>query len=127
VVICTALIPGRRAPLLVSEEAVAGMAPGSVIVDLAAPNGGNCALTRPGVAADSAGVRIYGPLNLPAEMPVHASQMYARTVAALIAYFARDGRFAPAEDDEIFRGMCVTAGGRVVNERVRALLSSVAA
>jgi NAD(P) transhydrogenase subunit alpha len=127
VVICTALVPGRRAPLLVSEEAVGGMQPGSVIVDLAAPNGGNCALTQPGVAAHAGGVRIFGPLNLPADMPVHASQMYARTMAALVGYFAKDGAFAPAEDDEIFRGMCVTAGGQVVNERVRALLAAAPA
>lgn len=127
VVICTALVPGRPAPLLVSEQAVAGMAAGSVIVDLAAPNGGNCALTHPGVASHAGGVRIYGPLNLPAEMPVHASQMYARTMAALVGYFARDGAFAPAEGDEIFRSMCVTAGRQVVNERVRALLSAVPA
>jgi H+-translocating NAD(P) transhydrogenase subunit alpha len=121
VVICTALIPGRPAPLLVSEEAVRGMAPGSVVVDLAAPNGGNCALTRPGEDVDAGGVLILGPLNLPAEMPVHASQMYARTVAAMIADFTKDGAFAPDVEDEIFRGACVARGGEIVHERLRAL------
>jgi H+-translocating NAD(P) transhydrogenase subunit alpha len=121
VVICTALIPGRAAPLLVSEAAVRGMAPGSVVVDLAAPNGGNCALTRPGEDADVGGVRILGPLNLPADMPVHASQMYARTVAAMIADFTKDGAFAPDVEDEIFRGACVARGGEIVHERLVAL------
>lgn len=119
VVISTAQIPGRPAPLLITEDAVARMAPGSVVVDLAAPNGGNCALTRPGELAEHGGVRVYGPLNLPAEMPLHASQMYARTVTAMIEEFTREGAFAPAEDDEIFREACVTRGGEVVHARVR--------
>ena len=127
VVVATALIPGRPAPLLVSDDAVRRMAPGSVIVDLAAPNGGNCALTVPGEAAEVGGVTILGPLNLPADMPVHASQMYARTVAAMIQEFVKDGAWAPAEDDDIFRGACVARGGEVVNERVRALLGAVPA
>jgi NAD(P) transhydrogenase subunit alpha len=119
VVICTALIPGRRAPLLVSAEAVHAMPPGSVVVDLAAPNGGNCALTRPGEGVQAGGARVLGPLNLPAEMPMHASQMYARTVAALVTDFTRDGRFDPDPEDEIFRAACITRGGEVVHERVR--------
>ncbi|HEU0016152.1 MAG TPA: Re/Si-specific NAD(P)(+) transhydrogenase subunit alpha [Longimicrobium sp.] len=122
VVVTTALVPGMPAPRLISEEAVRGMKPGSVIVDLAAPNGGNCALTRPGEAVDAGGVRILGPLNLPAEMPVHASQMYARTVAAMITEFAKDGAFTRDFADEVFREACVTHDGAVVHERVRALL-----
>jgi NAD(P) transhydrogenase subunit alpha len=122
VVIATALIPGRPAPLLVSEDAVRGMAPGSVVVDLAAPNGGNCALTRPDESIDVNGVRILGPLNLAAEMPLNASQMYARTLSAMILEWLKDGAFTPAEDDEIFRSACVVRGGEVVNERVRAML-----
>lgn len=122
VVVSTALIPGRRAPLLVSEDAVRAMAPGSVVVDLAAPNGGNCALTQPGEAVDVNGVRVFGPLNLPAEMPLHASQMYARTVAAMIQEWLKDGVFAPPEDDDIYRSARVVHGGDVVNERVRAML-----
>jgi H+-translocating NAD(P) transhydrogenase subunit alpha len=126
VVISTALIPGRRAPLLVSEAGVRGMAPGSVVVDLAAPNGGNCALTRPGETVDAAGVRVLGPLNLPAEVPVHASQMYARTVAAMIGSLLKDGAFAPDPEDEIFRGACVARGGEIVHEGVRARLPASA-
>jgi NAD(P) transhydrogenase subunit alpha len=122
VVVSTALIPGRRAPLLVSEDAVRRMAPGSVIVDLAAPNGGNCALTRPGETADVGGVRVLGPLNLAAEMPLHASQMYARTLSAMILEWVREGAFAPPEEDDIYRAACVVRGGEVVNERVRAML-----
>jgi NAD(P) transhydrogenase subunit alpha len=122
VVISTALIPGRRAPLLVSEEGVRRMEPGSVVVDLAAPNGGNCALTRPGEVVDAGGVRVVGPLNLAAEMPVHASQMYARTVSAMILEWLKDGEFAPPAEDDIYRAACVARGGEVVNERVRAML-----
>ncbi|MDQ3555268.1 MAG: Re/Si-specific NAD(P)(+) transhydrogenase subunit alpha [Gemmatimonadota bacterium] len=125
VVITTALIPGRPAPLLITEAAVRAMAPGSVILDIAAPNGGNCALTRPGEMTEAGGVRIFGPLNLAAEMPLHASQMYARTVAATIAEFTRDGAFRPDPDDEIFRDVCVARGGEVVHPRVRSLLDPI--
>lgn len=123
VVIATALIPGRPAPTLVTEEAVRGMKPGSVIVDLAAPNGGNCAATRPGETTVAHGVTILGPLNLPAEMAVHASQMYARTIAAMVLAFYKDDRFTHDFEDEVFRGACLTHGGEVVNERVRSLLT----
>lgn len=126
VVICTALVPGMPAPPLVSEDAVKAMAPGSVIIDLAAPNGGNCALTRRGGTAEVGGVRIFGPLNLPAEMPVHASQMYARTVAAMIEEFVKDDAFATDFADEIFKGACVTHVGQVANDRVRAMLEKAA-
>ncbi|HEU0080330.1 MAG TPA: hypothetical protein VFQ76_21965, partial [Longimicrobiaceae bacterium] len=123
VVVTTALVPGMRAPLLVTEQAVREMAPGSVVVDVAAPNGGNCELTRPGeTVLVGQGVRILAPLNLAAEMPMHASQMYSRTVAAMIGEFVKDGTFTPDFDDEIFRGSCVAHGGEVANERVRALL-----
>jgi NAD(P) transhydrogenase subunit alpha len=122
VVISTALIPGRRAPLLVSADAVRRMAPGSVVVDLAAPNGGNCALTQPGQTAEIDGVRVLGPLNLPAEMPLNASQMYARTLSAMILEWLKDGAFTPPADDDIFRAACVVRDGEVVNERVRAML-----
>jgi NAD(P) transhydrogenase subunit alpha len=124
VVISTALIPGRRAPLLVSDDGVRRMEPGSVVVDLAAPNGGNCALTRPGEVVDAGGVRVMGPLNLPAEMPVHASQLYARTVLAMITEWLKDGEFVPPSEDDIYRAACVTRGGEVVNERVLGLLAA---
>jgi len=124
VVISTAQVPGRRAPVLITEEAVAAMQPGSVIIDLAAPSGGNCVLTRPGETVVHNGVQIVGPLNLPAEMPVHASQMYARTLLAMIQEFATSEGFQPDFEDEIFQGACVTYNGEVVNERVRALLAA---
>ncbi len=127
VVVATALIPGRRAPLLVSEQAVRGMAAGSVVMDLAAPNGGNCAVTRPGEVVEAGGARVFGPLNLPGEMPMHASQMYARTLAAMIGELVRDGELALPLDDEIFQAVCVARGGQVVHERVRAALAAVPA
>ena len=127
VVITTALVPGMPAPLLVSEDAVRAMQPGSVIVDLAASNGGNCALTRRGGTVEEAGVRIFGPLNLPAEMPVHASQMYSRTVAAMITEFVKDGVFVTDFDDEIFKGACLTHAGEIANDRVRGMLQKPAA
>lgn len=124
VVISTALIPGRPAPVLITERGVEGMQSGAVIVDLAAANGGNCALTRPDERVVHAGVQILGPTNLPASMPLHASQMYARTVAALLTEFTADGAFSPDFDDEIVQGACVTHGGDVVHERVRSLVNS---
>jgi NAD(P) transhydrogenase subunit alpha len=124
VVVTTALVPGMRAPLLVTEEAVRDMAPGSVVVDVAAPNGGNCAATRPGeTVLTPNGVRVLGPLNLAAEMPMHASQMYSRTVAAMIGEFVKEGTFTPDFEDEIFCGACVAHGGEVANDRVRGLLA----
>ncbi len=124
VVISTAQVPGRRAPVLITGEAVAAMQAGSVIIDLAAPNGGNCVFTQPGETVVHQGVQIVGPLNLPAEMPVHASQMYARTLLAMIQEFATSEGFKPNFEDEIFRGVCLTYNGEVVNERVRALLAA---
>jgi len=122
VVISTALIPGRPAPLLINEEAVAAMDPGSVIMDLAAPNGGNCALTATGETVVEDDVRIHGPTNLPAEMPVHASQLYAKTISSMVQEFTEEGMFTPDFDDEIFEGACLTHGGEVRNDRVRDLL-----
>lgn len=125
VVLTTALIPGRPAPLLLTDDAVAAMAPGSVIVDLAAPNGGNCAATTPGETIEVGGVAVLGPLDLAAEMPLHASDMYGRTVAALVMDFLNDdGSFRADLEDEILAGAVVTHGGAVVHPRVLALLAS---
>ena len=124
VVISTALIPGRPAPVLITERGVEGMPSGSLILDLAAANGGNCTLTRADERVVHRGVQILGPTNLAATMPLHASQMYARTVTALLTEFTADGAFAPDFDDEIVRGACVTHGGEVVHERVRGLVNS---
>ena len=124
VVISTALIPGRPAPLLINEAAVEAMAPGSVIVDLAAPNGGNCAYTQADDPVTEHRVTILGPTNLPAEMPVHASQLYAETISALVESCIADGQFQLDFDDEVFAGACLTHDGTVRNDRVRDLLST---
>ena len=123
VVISTALIPGRAAPVLITEDGVEGMQPGSVILDLAAANGGNCAVTQADERVVHHDVQVFGPTNLPATMPLHASQMYARTLTALVTEFTADGAFAPDFEDEIVRGACVTHDGDVVHERVRGLLT----
>ncbi|MEM1125379.1 MAG: Re/Si-specific NAD(P)(+) transhydrogenase subunit alpha [Bacteroidota bacterium] len=124
VVVSTALIPGRPAPVLINEEAVRGMAPGSVIVDMAAPNGGNCALTEPGETVTAHGVQITGPLNVPALMPYHASQLYARVIMAMVQAYTTETGFHPDFEDEVFRGACVTHGGEIVHERVRQRLEA---
>jgi NAD(P) transhydrogenase subunit alpha len=107
VVITTALVPGRPAPLLITAEAVRSMGSGSVIVDLAAEAGGNCELTEPGEEVVREGVTILGPLHLPETMPVHASQLYARNVSALLAHLAPEGELRLDWDDEITAGTCV--------------------
>jgi NAD(P) transhydrogenase subunit alpha len=108
VVITTALIPGRAAPRLIPASAVAAMRPGSVIVDLAAEAGGNCELTEPGEEVVRKHVTIVGPTNLPSSMPFHASQLYARNVAALLQHLAPEGELALDFEDEITAGACVT-------------------
>ncbi len=118
VVITTAAVPGKRAPVLVTADMVAAMAPGSVIVDVAAERGGNCELTRPGETVVEHGVSILGPLNLAATVPYHASQLYARNVATFVAHLVRDGQLAFDLADEITRETLVTRGGQVVHERV---------
>ncbi len=124
VVVTTAQVPGRKAPLLVTKEAASAMKPGSVIVDLAAASGGNCELTAPDMWCRRGGVHIYGPTNLPATMPIDASHLYARTVAAMVEEFARDGNFVPDMEDEIFTGALLTHDGSVTNDRVRQLLAT---
>jgi NAD(P) transhydrogenase subunit alpha len=115
VVVTTALVPGRRAPILISGDAVAAMRPGSVIVDLAAEAGGNCELTVPGETVVRHGVGIVGLRNLPATVPYHASQMYARNVSALLLHIVRDGEVALDLEDEILADACITHDGRVVS------------
>jgi len=122
VVVSTALIPGRPAPRLINEAAVEAMKPGSVIMDLAAPNGGNCVLTEAGTAITAYGVTINGPTNLPAEMPVHASQLYAKTLAAFVEEFVDEGAFQADFEDDIFSGACVTHDGQVIHDRVKELV-----
>jgi NAD(P) transhydrogenase subunit alpha len=127
VVITTALVPGRPAPKLVTAEAVEGMRPGSVIVDLAGESGGNCELTTPGAVAVEHDVTIVSPLNLPAQMPEHASQLYARNVLALLELMLdQHGELALDFDDEIIAGACVVRDGEIVNEAARALVAASA-
>ena len=108
VVITTALVPGRPAPRLVTAEAVEGMRAGSVIVDLAGETGGNCELTEPGKIVVKHDVTIASPLNLPATMPEHASELYARNVWSLLELMVKDGRIAPDFTDEVLAKSCVT-------------------
>jgi NAD(P) transhydrogenase subunit alpha len=122
VVITTAAVPGQRAPVLVTGEMVAGMAPGSVIVDLAAERGGNCELTRPGETVVTHEVTIVGPLNLASTIPYHASQMYSRNITAFLCHLIKDGALAIDTADEITRETLVTWQGRIANRRVRQAL-----
>ncbi|HEX5226040.1 MAG TPA: Re/Si-specific NAD(P)(+) transhydrogenase subunit alpha [Solirubrobacteraceae bacterium] len=128
VVITTALVPGRPAPRLVTAEAVEGMTPGSVIVDLAGEAGGNCELTEPGQTVVRHDVKIVSPLNLPAAMAEHSSQLFARNVLALLELFvAEDGSMQLDFEDEIVKGACVVREGQVVHEGARAALEAAAA
>jgi NAD(P) transhydrogenase subunit alpha len=122
VVIPTALVPGQRAPILITEEMVRGMRAGSVIVDLAAEQGGNCALTEPGQEIVRHGVMIIGPMNLPSTVPFQASEMYARTVTNYLVHLLKDGRPHLDLDDELTRGPLVTHRGEVLHEVVKAKL-----
>jgi NAD(P) transhydrogenase subunit alpha len=108
VVITTALVPGRPAPRLVTAAAVEGMKPGSVVVDLAGETGGNCELTEPGQTVVRHDVTIAAPLNLPASMPEHASELYSKNITALLSLLLTDGKLAPDFDDEVIAAACVT-------------------
>jgi len=122
VVITTAAVPGKRSPVLVTEDMVAGMQPGSVIVDLAAERGGNCELTKADQAVVAHGVTIFGPTNLPATVPYHASFMYARNVTTFVTHLVKDKQLTLDMDDEITRETLVTRDGQVVHERIRGLI-----
>jgi NAD(P) transhydrogenase subunit alpha len=124
VVIPTALVPGKRAPVLISEEMVRSMRPGSVLVDLAAEQGGNCALTEPGQEVVKHGVTIIGPINLPSTVPFHASQMYARTVTNYLMHLLKEGKVQLDLNDELTRGPLVTHRGDVVHEAVKQALGA---
>ena len=119
-VITTALVPGQAAPVLITEDAVRGMRPGAVIVDLAAEAGGNCAATEPGKTVVHDGITVVGELNLPSTMPVHASQMYSRNVLSLLTHLIHDGELVLDFEDEITRATCVTHDGRALKETVSA-------
>jgi NAD(P) transhydrogenase subunit alpha len=114
VVITTAAVPGRKAPVLLTTSMVEGMAPGAVVVDMAADQGGNCELTKAGEVVDHKGVHIVGMANPPSGMPTHASFLYARNVANVLALMGPEGTLAPDWDDEIVQGMCVLRDGAAV-------------
>lgn len=124
VVITTALIPGKTAPILVTTDMVAGMKPGAVVVDLAAERGGNCEVTRADEVVVSNGVTILGPSNLPATVPYHASQMYAKNISALLLHLIKDSTLLLDLDEEITAGTLVSHNGEVIHPRVKALLES---
>ncbi len=126
VVITTAAVAGRKAPMLITEEAVQGMHPGSVILDLAAEGGGNCELTRPGEKVEYDGVTILGPTDLPSTVAHHASQMYARNVAAFLENLVKEGQLDLNLEDEIIRDTLLSHQGELVNPRVRELLAQPA-
>jgi NAD(P) transhydrogenase subunit alpha len=119
VIITTAQVPGRRAPILITADAVRGMSPGSVIVDLAGDSGGNCELTQAGETVVEDGVTIIAPLDLPSEMATHASQLYAKNVENLLGLLVSEGELSLDFDDEILAGACITHGGEIKNERAR--------
>jgi H+-translocating NAD(P) transhydrogenase subunit alpha len=118
IVITTAVVPGKKAPVLITSDMIAKMAPGSVIVDLAAERGGNCEATRPGEIVVEHDVKIIGHINLASEVPYHASQMYARNLTAFVLHLVKDGRLR-TNDDEIVRETRLTEQGEIVNRRVR--------
>jgi len=122
VVITTAAIPGKKAPVLITGDMLKGMPPGSVVVDLAAERGGNVDVTRPGERIDVHGVTVIGPLNIPSAVPYHSSQMYARNVMAFVQNFVGKGAINLSVDDEIIRDTMATRDGVVVSDRVREAL-----
>jgi NAD(P) transhydrogenase subunit alpha len=126
VMIATAQVPGRPAPRLIRRAAIEAMRPGSVLVDLAAPAGGNCELTKPGVEQNLDGVTLLAPLNLPAEVPVHSSQLYARNILNFLALIVKKGELTVDLGDEVLSGACVAHDGQPVNPRVAKLLETAA-
>ena len=124
VIITTALIPGRPAPLLITEEMVRDMRPGSVVVDLAAEAGGNCALTKPGEDVTVGGVRILGPVNLASTMPTHASQMYSKNVTTFLNHILEEGNLKLDFDDEITSDTCITRDGNITHVATRSAIET---
>jgi NAD(P) transhydrogenase subunit alpha len=127
VVITTAAVPGRRAPILVTEQAVKLMKPGSVIVDLAAETGGNCELSEPGETVIRHDVKILAPLNVPSTLAEHASQLYARNIQSLLGLMIVEGELKLDFEDEVIAGACITRGGEIVNESAKAAAGAATA
>lgn len=121
-VITTAQIPGRKAPVLITKAMVDGMNPGATVIDMAAESGGNCEYTQAGEMVEVGGVRVYGPLNLPSELPVHASEMYSKNLYNLSKLLIKEGALAPDWSDEVLAGSLLTHGGEVVHGPTKAQL-----
>ena len=127
VIITTAAVPGRRAPMLLPTEITDRLRPGTVVVDLAAERGGNCSLTVPGEVVVTNGVTVDGPVNLPSSVPAHASQMYSKNMLNLVSLLLKDGGFQLDTEDEIVRGALVAHGGRIVHPAVKGAIAKRAA
>jgi H+-translocating NAD(P) transhydrogenase subunit alpha len=125
VIVTTALVPGQKAPILVSEEAVKRMRPGSVIVDLAAEQGGNCALTEPGKTVVKYGVTIHGPFNVPSSMAQQASQLYARNITSFVSAISKQGAISIDTKDDLIRGSLVVNKGEVIHEATKNALAKM--
>jgi len=125
VLITTAAVPGRRSPLIITEQMVAGMKNGAVIVDMAAEGGGNVAGTKAGETVRVGGVTIVGPVNLPSQMPVHSSEMYAKNLFNLMSPFVKDGALNLDWNDEVIAGACLTRDGQLVHENVKKVLGDI--
>ena len=119
VVIATAAVPGKKAPVLVTKEMVSGMKQGSVIVDLAAEQGGNCEVTEPGKTVEVDGVTVMGPLNIPSMVAFHASQMYSKNIANFLTFMVKDGKMEIDTEDEVISGSLVTDNGEIVNSNIK--------
>ncbi|MBU0656235.1 MAG: Re/Si-specific NAD(P)(+) transhydrogenase subunit alpha [Gammaproteobacteria bacterium] len=122
VLITTAAVPGRPSPKIIPESTVDGMKSGAVIIDLAADGGGNCTLTQPGATIVHNGVTIHAPLNIPSQVPVHASEMYAKNLLNFLSPMLKDGEYAPDFEDEVIAGACLTRDGQITNEAIRQLV-----
>jgi len=125
VVITTAAIPGKKAPVLVTREMVEAMAPGSVVVDIAAERGGNCEVTVAGETVEINGVKVLGPVNLASSIPIHSSEMFSKNITTFLMPIIKTGSLSIDMKDEIIRETLVTQNGEVVNDRVRELLNSL--
>ena len=122
VIITTAAVPGRKAPILITEAMVQGLHPGTVVVDLAAERGGNCALTEAGQLLEYRGIKILGPVNVPAQVPAHASEMYSRNIQTFLSHLVKDGQLVINTEDEITAGTLVAHAGQITQDRVRQAL-----
>ena len=124
IIVTTAQVPGRRAPLLITEEAVNGMKSGSMVIDLAGATGGNCALSKADQTVERNGVKIIAPTNLAATVPVHASQLYSRNITAFLTPMIKDGQLHIDMNDDVVGPSCVTHQGEVINQRVATALAA---